>query len=135
MSDLGRDADTPDLGLHLRATYERWFAEIGGDDWSWFDRTLRDDWVYVDYHGVVRTKADYRGYIEPVRSVEPLNVLEELDVRRFGDVAVVHGRYVVDDAYAPPGGGDTRFTAVWVHDADAGWRAAAHHSTTVRDRD
>lgn len=123
-------ADVGQVRDELWRLYEEWFAAIGATDPSFFEATLSDDWVYVDHSGVVRGKDEYLEYIRPVLSDEPLNTLKELSVRLLHGVVIVHGRYLIEAEYAPPGGGDTRFTAIWMH-RDGGWRAMAHHSTTV----
>jgi hypothetical protein len=120
------------IRAELWQLYEEWFAAIPDQDQSFFQRVLSPDWHYTSYYGQVRGKSEYLEYIAPVRADAPVNRLLELDVRPFGDLVVVHGLYVVADEFAPPGGPDTRFTAVWQH-RDGEWQALAHHATTVAE--
>ena len=114
----------------MRDLYQRWFAAIPGHNRAFFERTLADDWHYTNYLGEVRGKAEYLEYIVPVPSDSVANELVELKVRCYDSLAVVHGRYLVAEQFAPPGGPDTRFTAVWARRGEY-WEALAHHATTV----
>lgn len=116
----------------LLQLYAEWFSALGGDDQTFFERTLADDWHYTDVRGRNRGKQDYLGYIAPLRSDVPVNRIVDLVVRPFGSLVLVHGDYVVGEAFAPPEGSTTRFTAVWQRE-DGAWRALAHHATVVRD--
>jgi ketosteroid isomerase-like protein len=113
----------------LQALYAQWFAAIPHDKEGLFDRILSDDWHYTNFVGEVRGKSEYKEYIKAVDPARGPRDLSELQVRIFGDVVVVHGRYVV------PGGDseadrDVRFTAVWI-ERPAGWQSLAHHATLV----
>ncbi|HEX2368175.1 MAG TPA: nuclear transport factor 2 family protein [Acidimicrobiia bacterium] len=115
----------------LERLYLEWFERVGGDPGDFFDRVLSDDWVYIDYNGAVRGKPGYADYIKPVPPARAPRRPRELQVRTFGDLAIVHGAYEV------PGGGTDpdrtlRFTAVWI-DRDSMWRCLAHHTSAVGD--
>lgn len=115
----------------LESIYRDWFALVGRDPGDFFEQVLSDDWVYIDYLGEVRGKAEYGPYV----SVVPLGRAparpRDLKVRLFGNVAVVHGSYE-----APGGDADIdrtlRFTAVWIHRAGR-WQALAHHTSAIAD--
>jgi hypothetical protein len=117
----------------IREDFERlyldWFSRVGRDPDDFFERVLSDDWVYVDYHGEVRGKADYGPYVAVVPAERAPAHPQGLKIRLFGDVAVVHGSY-----QAPGGGVDVdrtlRFTAVWIHRSGS-WQALAHHTSAV----
>ncbi|MDQ2944170.1 MAG: nuclear transport factor 2 family protein [Candidatus Dormibacteraeota bacterium] len=126
MSDLS----TEQIEKELRQLYEDWFLAIPRRNPSFFERILSDDWYYTNYVGEVRGKREYLEYIAPIDPNVPPNRLVELVVRPFDQFVIVHGRYVVSDKYAPPGGPDTRFTAVWVRRGGE-WKALTHHATTV----
>ena len=109
--------------------YLDWFSRVGHDPGDFFDRVLSDDWVYIDYRGEVRGKAEYGSYVAVVPPERAPAHPKDLNVRLFGDVAVVHGSY-----QAPGGGADVdrtlRFTAVWIH-RSGDWQALAHHTSAV----
>jgi ketosteroid isomerase-like protein len=128
----GGTMSTESLRQELQELYERWFAALGEKDQAFFERTLSDDWHYTDVRGKNRGKQEYLEYIAPIRSDSPVNRVVDLVVRPFGSLVLVHGDYVVGEAFAPPEGSTTRFTALWQRE-DGKWRALAHHATVVRD--
>jgi ketosteroid isomerase-like protein len=131
LDENGTGADSPRSADEALREFERlyleWFARVGREPGDFFERVLSDDWVYIDYRGEVRGKAEYGPYIAPVPPERAPAHPQDLKVRLFGDVAVVHGSYK-----APGGGVDIDrtllFTAVWIHRA-GGWQALAHHTS------
>ena len=115
----------------LQKQYEQWFAALGEEDQSFFERTLSEDWHYTDVRGTNRGKQEYLEYVAPIRSDGPVNHIVDLKVREFGDLVLAHGDYEVGEEFAPPEGSTTRFTAVWQH-RDGDWKALAHHATVLR---
>jgi len=113
----------------LGALYEEWFARVGPNPGDFFQRVLADDWVYVDYLGVVRGKADYEPYVAGVPAGGGPRAPRDLNVRLFRDLAVVHGSYTIPGGERS-GGTTLRFTAVWL-DRDGAWIALAHHTSAV----
>jgi hypothetical protein len=124
MSDTSNEA----LNDELATLYSEWFAAIPGDNTSFFERTLAEDWYYVNVHGEVRGKREYIEYIAPIPHDAPPNRLVELIVRIYDPLIVVHGMYVI--ASASSDGSDTRFSAVWARRNEQ-LIALAHHATTV----
>ena len=122
---------TESIRQELLDLYAQWFAALGEEDQSFFERTLSDDWHYTDVRGTNRGKQEYLEYTAPIRSDVPVNRIVDLVVRPFGSLVLVHGDYEVGEAYAPPEGSTTRFTALWQHE-DGRWRALAHHATVLR---
>ena len=116
----------------LLALYEEWFARVGPDPGDFFVRVLADDWVYVDYLGVRRGKADYEPYIAGVPPGTGPRAPRDLHVRVIGHVAIVDGSYAIQGRAASS---ETTlwFTAVWV-DRDGTWVALAHHTSAVTDQ-
>ncbi len=120
-----------DARRDMERLYQEWFARVGPEPGTFFRETLAEDWVYIDYRGVVRGKADYEPYIAHVPPERAPAAPRDLVVRLVGGVAIVHG------AYLAPGGGDDpdrvlRFTAVWSRRDDR-WVNLAHHATAVED--
>jgi hypothetical protein len=124
---MARSAD------ETREVFERlyldWFARVGRDPGDFFERVLSDDWVYIDYNGEVRGKAEYGPYVAAVPLGRAPAQPQDLKVRLFGKVAVVNGSY-----RAPGGEADLdrtlQFTAVWIYRAGR-WQALAHHTSAV----
>jgi hypothetical protein len=113
----------------LLALYEEWFARVGPDPGDFFRRVLADDWVYIDYLGITRGKADYEPYVAGVPPGAGPRAPRDLAVRLVGDVAIVHGSYTIPGVEGASGT-TLRFTAVWLHRAGS-WLALAHHTSAV----
>ncbi len=125
-----RGPSTERIHAELWKLYGDWFAALPGQDNAFFERVLSDDWYYTNVLGEVRGKREYLTYIAPIGPEVPPNRLVELIVRPFEPIVLVHGLYVISDKAAPPGGSDTRFTAVWIRRGGE-WKALAHHATSV----
>lgn len=127
---MGRSVD--EIRTELLRLYDQWFEAVPPDVDSEFLRNiLSDDWVYTNYLGEVRGKAEYLEYIKPVPlSARPHPTDRDMKVRVFGDIVIVHGRY-----FAPGVGenGETLlFTGGW--EASSGeWRCLFHHTTILRE--
>ena len=117
----------------LLALYEEWFARVGPEPGDFFRRVLSDDWVYIDYLGVTRGKADYEPYVAGVPPGAGPRAPRDLDIRLVDDLAIVHGTYTITDATGTSGT-TLLFTAVWL-DRDGSWLALAHHTSAVADPD
>jgi hypothetical protein len=113
----------------LLALYEEWFARVGPEPGDFFDRVLADDWVYIDYLGVTRGKADYEPYIAGVPPGAGPRAPRDLEIRLVGDLAIVHGSYAISGGEGTAGT-TLRFTAVWLA-RDGSWLALAHHTSAV----
>ena len=111
----------------LEALFRAWLAAVPGHDSAFFERTLSDDWYYTDVAGTVRGKREYIPYVAGVPPQVRLD-LRDLAVRLFGELALVHGVYEIDDGAG--GLTRTRFTAVWIRRA-GGWQALTHHATAI----
>jgi hypothetical protein len=113
----------------LLGLYQKWFREVPPDgDSEFLRKILADDWVYINYFGEVRGKDEYLDYIKPVPLAARPEDVTDLQVRIFGDIVVVHGRY-----FAPGVGEDGStllFTGVWI-DKDGNWECLTHHSTIL----
>lgn len=109
--------------------YRDWFDAIGGEGTGPLHRMLADDWVYTNYDGLVRDKAEYLEWVasitDPAVFVGPYDV----DVRRYGEMALVLGGYRV---LHPPDDGvlELRFTGVWARRDDR-WQCLTHHNSEV----
>lgn len=116
----------------LEALYEEWFARVGPDPGDFFERVLAPDWVYIDFTGTERGKADYEPYIAGVPPGAGPRSPRDLRVRLVGDVAIVDGSYAIPWGAPGGAGGETvlRFTAVWRDEGDR-WVALAHHTSAV----
>ncbi len=113
----------------LLTLYQEWFTQIPPNgDCAFLKKVLSEDWVYINYLGEVRGKAEYLEYIKPVPLSDRPKDVSDLKVRIFGDIVVVHGRY-----FAPgvgKGGEVLLFTGVWIN-REGTWHDLAHHTTIL----
>lgn len=123
--------DTPPEGIRedLMELYWRWFADVppSAGRSEVLDKILADDWVYINYDAEERGKDEYLEYIKEVPPGSGPDRPDELQVRPFGDLVIVHG------VYHAPGleeGTDLRFSGAWRR-TEEGWRCLMHHSTRV----
>jgi len=110
--------------LHdLNAHYIRAFVEA---DVEWYREHLGDDFVctLVDGHRI--GKAEFLAMAAERPGVRDVTY-DEIDVRPFGDVALVHGVTHFDRDGTP---GSTRYTDVWQL-RDGRWLAVAAQLTRV----
>ncbi len=113
----------------LTNLYQDWFAAITADGIGPLQTMLAEEWIYTNYDGLVRNKAEYLSWVatvnEPVDFVGPFDV----QVERHGDVAAVFGGYrVVQQSDGPDL--ELRFTGLWVRRGDR-WQCLAHHNSEV----
>ena len=112
--------------------------EISMATWTadpvWFEENLADDYVLVTPTGAIKTKRDViRELATPGMRMEPFDPFE-VQVRLFGDTAVVTGRmrqrFVLGGIrYA----NDLRYTDVWVK-RKTRWVLVSAHASTVAGR-
>jgi hypothetical protein len=123
------DRSVDEVRKKLHDLYAQWFASIPDDRNGFFDRVLSDDWFYTNFFGEVRGKTEYKEYIKAVDPTRGPRGVSDLNVRIFGDLVLVHGRYEVPGGNGDPDR-DVRFTAVWI-ERPSGWQSLAHHATLV----
>lgn len=98
---------------------------IAEEDWDALDRILADDYTYTHSGGTTETKAEW---MAGIRDRPRTITRENLAVRVFGDVALLHGRLlmVVTPHDSPQLDVDLDVLQVW-HKRDGAWRLVAHH--------
>jgi ketosteroid isomerase-like protein len=119
-----REAETVAALHELNAEYIRAFIE---SDVAWYLEHLSHDFVCTLGDGRRIGKAEFLRGTEGGPSVSDVT-FDEIDVRPFGHVALVHGV----THYTKPDGerGSTRYTDVWLSH-DGRWQAVAAQLTRV----
>jgi len=120
-----------DLESEFESIYNEWFDRVGGDAGDFFKLRLSDDWVYIDYNGVVRYKPDYEPLIAPIPQGAAPSAPTDLRVRTFGEIAIVDGSYLIPGETNASPKRRLRFTAVWI-DRNGEWQALAHHTSEAQ---
>lgn len=117
----------------IRQVYKIWTEAVGGavKDPAFFDRHVDDSWWYVDFHGVKRTKDQYRQLVDTI--VWYKQDMKQLSARMVAeDLAAVTGVY---DSSAEVVSGERLsntiiFSALWQL-RDGVWKTLMHHTTRV----
>lgn len=108
-----------------------WAQAMINGDMAALDRIMAPDWVLISPFGWKQTRAeameDFRSGAMKFVSMTP----SDLDIRVFGDTAVVTGRSVDKGTYKGQDmSGEYRFTDVFVK-RDGRWQAVSTHVTRV----
>lgn len=123
--------DTPDA-TRLRAIQQELAAAWIARDRRTIERLIAPDWQVTHVAGQRLTRPDvFRDMFESDANVMASMTVDEVDVRVFGDSAVVTGRTRAQGAQAGvPYNVTLRFTDVFVRRGDQ-WQAVASHATLI----
>ena len=123
--------DTPDT-THLRTIQQELAAAWIARDRATIERLIAPDWQATHVAGQRLTRPDvFRDMFERDANVMASMTVDEVDVRVFGDSAVVTGRTRAQGAQAGvPYNVTLRFTDVFVRRGDQ-WQAVASHATII----
>lgn len=123
--------DTPDT-THLRTIQQELAAAWIARDRATIERLIAPDWQATHVAGQRLTRPDvFRDMFESDANVIASMTVDEVDVRVFGDSAVVTGRTRAQGAQAGvPYNVTLRFTDVFVRRGDQ-WQAVASHATLI----
>lgn len=115
----------------LLALEARWNQAIIDKDVRALDGILAPDFLYITPRGAVIRRADLIAGVQGRRvTVDPF-VTEEVEVRLYGDTAVLTGRFTQTLRLGDQHETTTyRYTDVYVRDG-AGWRAVTAHSSVI----
>jgi ketosteroid isomerase-like protein len=109
----------------LQALNRDYIACVQGGDVARFDEILADDFYCSNPDGSI---VDRKGFIE--QTARPVTIsnlrADEVLIRFFGDVAIIHGR----TSYGLPDGRQVhgRYTDVWARQ-NGGWKTISAHVT------
>ena len=106
----------------LNAHYIRSVRE---SDVRWFDANLSEDFLNTNPDGSLVDRAGFLAQIAPPCPVKDLGI-EDVRIRIFGDVALIHARTTYTRGDGRPGAG--RYTDVWTR-RGARWICVAAHVT------
>ena len=100
-------------------------------DGAWFTKNLSDDYVLITSSGKAKTRSALIGELAtPGLEMQPYEPAE-VNVRLFGDTAVITGRIVQKYTYKDDRvEADLRYTDVWVK-TPAGWKNVAGHASAI----
>jgi ketosteroid isomerase-like protein len=109
----------------LQALNRDYISSVQNGDVRRFDELLADDFYCSNPDG---TLIDRVGFLAQTARPVTISDLQAHDVliRRFGDVAIIHGRTSYKSPEGRPAAG--RYTDVWVRQGE-NWRAVSAHVT------
>ena len=106
----------------LNANYIR---SVRMSDVGWFAENLAEDFLNSNPDGSLVDRARFLKQVAPPCPVVNLDV-EDVRIRTFGEVAIIHGRTTYTKPDGQPGAG--RYTDVWVR-RQGRWLCVAAHVT------
>ena len=117
--------------LELNQIQQRLIAAWVTKDRETINALLADDWIVTDPGGRVLTKAQVLAELDSGERKLESGTIDEVNVRLFGDVAVVTGRTAATGSYQ----GNSvsvklRFTDVFVKRSGS-WEAVASQATLI----
>lgn len=137
VAPAGAQADDP-LLAQVRAADEALAAAHGRGDMATYLKGLSEQYLYIDIGGKPVTKA----VIAARRAADKRILLasepsEDAAIRISDNAVLLRGREKSLASYygGLPRRGDTRWTALWVREADGQWQVVAETATPVRDDD
>src|SRR5438132_2556254 len=113
-----REQQTVNLIRELNEGYGRAFLN---SDIAWYDTMLADDFQCITSAGTRLNKQEFLQRAAQSRSLEDFR-FEEVDIRIFGDVAIIHAL----NSYTSSNGqsGASRYTDIWVK-RNGTWKAVS----------
>jgi ketosteroid isomerase-like protein len=107
-------------------------AAVVTGDLHVFERLLADDFTHTNQSGIFRTRAEWLANHKPGRSPYTRYDVDELEIRVYGDTAVVTARTTPkgQDSKGKPITGQYRYLRVWAK-RDGMWRAVAFQGTRI----
>ena len=123
-------AQTPSVQQQLITLENAWNDAVVKKDRAALERIMADDYSYTESNGSVLNKT--QEIAETMSDDAKWNSakLDDVNVRVFGDVAIVTGRVTLEGAQKGYVSGPRRFTDVFVKRA-AGWQVVAGEATLI----
>ena len=126
-------ADEP-LVERLTAQADAWDKAIVRKDRAAIEANMADDFRQIDRAGNVETKKSFvDGLMSPDLQIDPYTV-EELDVRLYGDTALLSGRTRMTGRYqGKPFASHYRYIDIYVRQGDA-WKIVSVQISPIPER-
>jgi ketosteroid isomerase-like protein len=103
-------------------------------DVAFFDRIMADDYTWTSPWGEVLTKAHNLALVKSGEDVIKSWVLADIEVRVYGDAAVVSGRDTIKETYKGEDvSSQNQWTHTWVKRAGR-WQCVAAHSSEIAQK-
>jgi ketosteroid isomerase-like protein len=125
--------DSADSGevTRILALEHAWNQAAERKDTKSLDAILDNSMVYVDYYGILRSKADYLAWIRSANLQPQQEVTQSMTAHMFGSTVMVTGVYVTKGVEnGKPYVRRARFVDTWTF-KDGTWLCVASQSTPV----
>ena len=130
---LPAQTQTAGVEQELIKLENEWGEAIVKRDTASIDRLMADEFIAI-YDGSVFTKAQYFEFVRSMKEEILSFVMDEWQVRVYGDAGVVMARSTTKTRLA---GKETtnqlRFTDIWVK-RDGRWKCVAAHNSTIAQK-
>jgi len=127
----GMKSDAAAVEQTLKQMERDWNQATIAKDFKTVDRIMADDWTGVDFHGMTVTKAETMEELKSGESSNESVELGEMQVKVFGNTAVVMGTDTEKSTYH---GRDSSGKYAWLDVftmRDGRWQAVASQSTKI----
>ena len=127
----GMKSDAAAIEQTLKQMERDWNQATIAKDFNTVDRIMADDWTGVDFHGMTVTKAETMEELKSGESSNESVELGEMQVKVFGNTAVVMGTDTEKSTYQ---GKDSSGKYAWLDVftmRDGRWQAVASQSTKI----
>lgn len=109
----------------LKKLNREYILSVRTSDVAWFEEHLAADFLNSNPDGSLVDRAGFLAQIARPIAVSGFDV-EDVRIRLFGDMAIIHGRTLYRKADGQPGAG--RYTDAWSR-SNGQWRCVAAHVT------
>ena len=120
------DSESSDI-QELKVLNARYIDCVVHADADQFAKILAEDFLNSGPDGSITNKAEFLRKIGGGKRLQFMNI-EDVRIRLFGDIAIIHGRTVYASAEGVPGSG--RYTDIWAK-RQGQWLAVAAHVTRL----
>jgi len=125
MMDAARKQASPNDTDILHDLNENFIRSVRESDAAWFDRNVTNDFLNSNADGSLSDRAQFLVQVAKPCRVAGLRA-EDVRIRLFGDVAIIHARTVYTKADGGSGAG--RYTDVYVRERGR-WLCVSAHVT------
>jgi ketosteroid isomerase-like protein len=124
---LDQAASTPDDRAALARLNDDYVRAVFTSDTARFEQILAADFRNTNADGTIVDRPAFIAQIAKPSNLESLTC-DDVEIRIFGDTAIIHARTVYVMSDGRPGTG--RYTDIW-HKQDGRWLAVAAHVTRL----
>lgn len=134
-SSVSADQRDEDIRKEILELEQQWETAVLKGEVAFFERVLAPEFAHTNYSGEVRDRKHWLANHKPGRSPYRALNTQDLQVKSYGDTALVAGR-IRPQGTSSAGQeiqGEYRFLRVWAK-RDGHWQVVAFQSTRIAER-